>query len=316
MFQKKSVIGIHLIFAVLFIMDSSVVGSPLSVHPTNPHYFTNKSGKAIYMTGSHTWYILHEEGHPITEDRLRSYLDWIKSWNHNYIRIWSNWFPMKNDMGFQHPWPYMRTGPGLAHDGLPKFDLTKPSKDYFNLLRFFINESQKRQLYCSVMLFGSFVAWKEEQNKFKTNVAWAPDNNVNPETRVLEVGKDFFKMDKDLLEIQKAHVRNVIDALNEYDNFVWEIMNEAMFPESKEWQYYIIDYIHAYEKTKKKQHLVIMSGGPGEMKDILEKSNADIISPAWSSNGKYFLGGPASYSDKIVINIVIISFYNSNYIII
>ena len=28
---------------------------PLQVHPTNPRYFTNGSGQAILLTGSHTW---------------------------------------------------------------------------------------------------------------------------------------------------------------------------------------------------------------------------------------------------------------------
>lgn len=28
---------------------------PLRVHPTNPRYFTDGRGKAIYLTGSHFW---------------------------------------------------------------------------------------------------------------------------------------------------------------------------------------------------------------------------------------------------------------------
>ena len=32
---------------------------PLRVDPTNPRYFTNGSGKAIYMAGGHTWYNIH-----------------------------------------------------------------------------------------------------------------------------------------------------------------------------------------------------------------------------------------------------------------
>jgi hypothetical protein len=28
---------------------------PLSVHPENPRYFADRSGKAILLTGSHTW---------------------------------------------------------------------------------------------------------------------------------------------------------------------------------------------------------------------------------------------------------------------
>jgi hypothetical protein len=28
---------------------------PLQVHPENPRYFTDGSGKAIFLTGAHTW---------------------------------------------------------------------------------------------------------------------------------------------------------------------------------------------------------------------------------------------------------------------
>jgi len=28
---------------------------PLRIHPNNPRYFTDDGGKAIYLTGSHTW---------------------------------------------------------------------------------------------------------------------------------------------------------------------------------------------------------------------------------------------------------------------
>ena len=34
---------------------SPATGGTLRVHSTNPRYFTDGSGKAIYLTGSHTW---------------------------------------------------------------------------------------------------------------------------------------------------------------------------------------------------------------------------------------------------------------------
>src|SRR5262245_55679789 len=36
---------------------------PLGVHPTNPRYFTDGSGKAAYLTGSHTWSNLQDIDH-------------------------------------------------------------------------------------------------------------------------------------------------------------------------------------------------------------------------------------------------------------
>ena len=35
---------------------------PLRVHPRNPRYFTDDGGRAIYLTGSHTWSNLQDQG--------------------------------------------------------------------------------------------------------------------------------------------------------------------------------------------------------------------------------------------------------------
>jgi len=35
---------------------------PLSVHPTTPRYFTDGTGKAILLTGAHTWNSLQDMG--------------------------------------------------------------------------------------------------------------------------------------------------------------------------------------------------------------------------------------------------------------
>ena len=34
---------------------ASTATGPLRANPANPRYFTDGSGKAIYLTGSHTW---------------------------------------------------------------------------------------------------------------------------------------------------------------------------------------------------------------------------------------------------------------------
>ena len=46
---------------------------PLRVHPKNPRYFTDGSGRAVYLTGSHTWSNLQDQGpkDPPTALRLR-----------------------------------------------------------------------------------------------------------------------------------------------------------------------------------------------------------------------------------------------------
>ena len=35
---------------------------PLKVHPRNPRYFADGSGRAIFLTGAHTWANLQDSG--------------------------------------------------------------------------------------------------------------------------------------------------------------------------------------------------------------------------------------------------------------
>jgi len=35
---------------------------PLRLHPANPRYFADRHGRAVYLTGSHTWDTLQDLG--------------------------------------------------------------------------------------------------------------------------------------------------------------------------------------------------------------------------------------------------------------
>lgn len=54
------------------------------------------------------------------------------------------------------PMIYLRTGPGTALDGKPKFDLTKFNDEYFERLRQRVAEARERDIYISVMFFQGF----------------------------------------------------------------------------------------------------------------------------------------------------------------
>ena len=58
---------------------------PLRVNLSNPRYFTDGSGKAVYLTGSHTWNNLSDSGaeDPPAPFDYNAYLDFLKTRNHN-----------------------------------------------------------------------------------------------------------------------------------------------------------------------------------------------------------------------------------------
>jgi inhibitor of KinA sporulation pathway (predicted exonuclease) len=267
----------------------------LSINRINPRYFTDKSGKAIYLTGSHTWYNIHSETNkpiPSYED-FENYLDFLQSHNHNFLRLWTGFSYLE-----QRPHPWKRTGPGSAVDGGLKFDMNNFNQDYFDMLRERILQIQMRGMYCSVMLFGS-------HNRMKSNfqdVTWHPFNNINAalaEAFDVNNGYSFFTTHHKALEIQRKLVRKFIDSLNDVDNLIWEIMNEPGGRlEAVRWHKEMIDYVKSYESSKPKQHLVGMGGG-WQLYTQMLSSSADWISPDWD---EYLQGGPANYSDKIAIN--------------
>jgi len=270
---------------------------PLRVHPDNPRYFTDNRGQAIYLTGSHTWTNLqtHEGVPPVPYD---AYLDFLEAHNHNFARLW-RWEHARMDydgiMLTVQPQPWQRTGPGTALDGQPKFDLSAFDQTYFDNLRARAVAAAERGIYVSIMLFEGHALnysqppWNWDGHPFH------PGNNINQ----LGVERDtLHTLDVPAgVEVQKAFIRKVIDTVNDLDNVLYEIANEDGHG-TVEWQYHLIDYIKAYERSKPKQHPVGMTFRyNGGTNDELFASPADWISPGTSD----YAEPAANNSGKVVI---------------
>jgi len=61
-----------------------------------------------------------------------------------------------------------------------------------------------------------------------------------------------------ITSLQEAYVRRVVNTLNDLDNVLYEISGDAP-ASSRDWHYYMINYLKSYETTKPKQHPVGMS---------------------------------------------------------
>ena len=93
------------------------IAGPLKILSSNPRYFTDGSGRAIYVTGSHHWGNFQDYSRRPEFD-YGAYLNLLRSHGHNLIRLWSteNAFASAGNglWGDIHPLPYKRTGPGAA----------------------------------------------------------------------------------------------------------------------------------------------------------------------------------------------------------
>jgi hypothetical protein len=284
---------------------------PLRLNPANPRYFTDGGGRAILLTGSHTWANLQDSGYsnPPPVFNYAAYLDFLAANHHNFFRLWAweqaKWVPSQSVDVWFDPMPYQRPGPGAALDGKPKFDVNQFNQDYFDRLRARVVQAGERGIYVSIMLFDG---WSIEDKDRGLGNPWRghpyhPSNNINGingdpngngeghELHTLQVAA--------ITALQEAYVRKLIDTVNDLDNVLYEISNES-HSGSQQWQYHMIDYIKNYEATKPKQHPVGMTVEyPNGSNAELFASPADWISP--NDVGEYKDDPPAADGSKVVI---------------
>ena len=287
---------------------------PLVVHPKNPRYFSDAAGRAVFLTGSHTWANIQERGiaGETPDFDFSQYLDFLTAHGHNFTRLWTwqhaQWmaFALKDTPIRYEPLPYLRTGPGLARDGKPKFDLSRWNEVFFQRLRERVRAAADRGIYVSVMLFQGFDIDKRRPNQREQGNAWLGhplhrDNNIsgfdgNPKGD--DSGHEIYTLElPEVTRLQEAFVRKMIDTVNDCDNVIFEIGNEC-HQMSGLWQYHMIRFVKEYEATLPKQHLVGMTGAPIKLPELLA-SDAHWISPP--VNASKYERLPANDGAKISI---------------
>ena len=285
---------------------------PLTVCADNPRYVATPEGKAVYLTGSHTWATLHERLLP--ETKLFDYSAWLdlmENNGQNFLRLWAwehaAWMQFTPEKVKYGPLRYRRTGPGVALDGGQKFDLTKFNDDFFDRLRSRVVRAGERGIYVAVMFFQGFSVSKlkidavdDGNNAFRGH-PMNKENNINGidgDPDGSGTGHQVHTMDvPEIVSLHETFVKRVIDELNDLDHIVWEISNES-HKGSVEWQYHMIRMIQDYEKDKPKQHLVGMTGAPIDNPELYA-SPAEWISP----RGRVYIADPpATDGSKIVIH--------------
>jgi hypothetical protein len=290
---------------------------PLKPDPKNPRYFTDGSGRPIVLVGSHTWLNFQDAGHgqaPPAFDYER-YLDFLSFYGHNFFRLWTwetpRWALQSSDDDYWfRPMPWKRTGPGLAQDGLPKFNLDLFDQSYFDRLHARCEQAARRGIYVSVMLFNGWAVAKLKasfglRNPWRSH-PFAAANNVNGVNGDADGNDSGEETQEDRLQdvwkYQDRYIHKVVDSVNDLDNVLFEVSNES-HPASKEWQYRVIETVKAYEAHKPKQHPVGMTSYVGLKKPVsdLFDSPADWVSPNNGEHNEYASDPPVTDGRKIVI---------------
>jgi hypothetical protein len=310
------------------------IDAPLSVAKDNPRYFTTTSSgantrRAVFLTGSHIWNSLHDGmgpgaecgGSPEPFD-YDGYLDFLIERGHNFIRLW-RWENFKSQAagGSFHlcmtPQPWLRTGPGLAKDGKPKFDLSKFNDAFFDRLRERVRAAGDRRIYVAVMFFEG---WALHLSPPPDNVEGHPfhaGNNVNGIGITSIKDYQVLPLDPRVREIQQQYIHKVIDVVQDLPNVLYEVANESSgggavdrnmaqmlgfgggdlpdWGDSTEWQYWVIDVVKEYESREKyAPHPIGMTmqypvADQTKVNDVMFESRADWISPGYDD--EIFKGG-------------------------
>lgn len=317
--------------AAVAVIYETQTGTPLRRSKANPRYFEN-SGGLVFLTGSHTWDDVQDRGasDPPPPFNYNAYIAFLKSKNHNFTRLWAQDLPKsgcERTPSYVRPFPWERSGAGLASDGKPKFDFRKFDPTYFNRLRVRVQQAQDSGIFVDVMLFEGYGVI--QCGRSDDGFPFHSGNNMNGidaargaatwrqtasfrHIRSFPFFTRYFCQHQwvtgtnpAVVAVQKAYVAKVLETLNGFDNVLWEVANEAG-ANSTEWQADMIRFIREYEAKLPKQHPIgftfqFGTTCSGQTQTLLQ-SDADWISPG-TDVGDYrgASSGPVPNDGKKVI---------------
>jgi hypothetical protein len=291
------------------VTHARAITEPLRLHSSNHHYFSDGSGKAILLTGSHTWNDFQDWGtndsiHPLD---FAAYVRMLAAHHHNFTLLWATELPRIHGLPttassppdfIVTPQPWPRTGPGSASDGKPRFDLKRFNQAYFDRLRACTEALNTAGIYAGVYLFtGEFL------NLFRSSCDGYPltgSNNVNGVDDGGGTGSVTMNSPNDVTTVQDAYVRKVIDTLNDLPNVLWIVSEEAP-ANSRWWNNHLIALVRSYEAGMPFQHPIGYAVRVDFNDPTIIDSDADWIAPA-ARISPTVTSGSGHPSDKVNIN--------------
>jgi hypothetical protein len=300
----------------------AVVSGPLRPSTVNPRYFTDGSGRAVLLAGSHTWDNRQDINAPANTFDWPGYLAFLTSHGNNFFRLWVDEESHAADSSFpaeaMTPAIYARAPSfyGTGGDGGRKFDLTHVNPSFLGRTRQRVIDAGSAGMYVAIMLFNG---WSIEIKQGDLGNPWDThpfnkNNNINgidgdpngddsgAEVHTLAIPA--------VTTLQDQYVKAVIDAVNDLDNVVWEVSNEDdPTPEALAFDAHVVDLIHQYEATKPKQHPVGGFGpffpDPANVSYAATRSSAaEWLSPTRTAPAPYdyFTDPPPADGTKVSVS--------------
>jgi len=261
--EKPAVLfyGILLVLVSTAVYTATVqaepIFKPIGLHPENPHYFLWRGKATVLITsGEHYGAVLNRDFD------YQKYLKTLESLGFNLTRTFSGAYcepvgAFKIENNTLAPakdrliCPWARSDQPNYANGGNKFDLTKWDPAYFKRLRDFVSEAGKRGVVVELVLFCPFY----EDSMWQLSPMNAA-NNINGIGK-MERTEVYTLRYPNLLAVQDAMVRRIVEEMKDFDNLYYEICNEPYFGGvTLEWQGHIADTITKAEADFKAEHLI------------------------------------------------------------
>jgi hypothetical protein len=268
-------------FYTMLILVQTTSAQPLKLLPANPHYFLYQNKPLVIVgSGEHYGSVIN------TAFNYDKYLQTLHTDGLNTTRLFMGaYYERPGAFGIEHntlapdeqtlllPWQKIQD----------KYDLTKWNDSYFKRLHDFMEKAVQNGVIVEINLFSAYYGSGWSYHPFNGN------NNVNGTPKDLPANKVNTLENGSILNFQKQYVIKLVDALNEFDNFYFEIQNEP-WAENKDtvlvwndyaskdelkqpgnfwkntlevtsakslsWQKTVSQWIVAEEKLLKKKHLI------------------------------------------------------------
>lgn len=237
---------------------------PIRVHPDNPRLFEFRGKPLVLLTATEHYgavmnrpfhferYLADAAAKGMTMTRLFMLFRELQ----NHCNPYSTCKPESPD----YIAPFLRTGPGRALDGEPRFDLDRPNPEFFERLHRFLSLASQYGIVVEVVLLS---------NTYEERI-WAlnPLNSANNVNGLEPISWPTLMTLRhpDLVARQLAHVRRIVEEVNLYDNLFFEPCNEPggglpgkdspSVEEVNDWQRRIIEAIRETEAHLPNKHLV------------------------------------------------------------
>ena len=214
-----------ILMLVSFVFASGQSENVLKLHPYNPHYFLyQKKPLIIIGSGEHYGAVINLDFDfkKYIETLARDGLNTTRLFTGAYIEKLGDFGIAKNTLApasgrLLLPWRRSNT-PGYVLGG-NKFDLSQWDEAYFERLKNFMQEASRNGVIVEATLFSAHYGGGWNYSAFN------PKNNINNTDSVGSVLVNTLK-NGNLLKEQEKYVRKLVNELNGYDNFYFEVQNE------------------------------------------------------------------------------------------